>query len=179
MVRTLETNHLLVRTKLGYLRHNSWFEEGKNVLKRISLLSEIQSINTLKDKKLLLVQGWMLTDVFALLSETRSVSRVSYLVWILRGAEYKREKIPWKEVEVKQKTIFFYETRLSQMIRKSCKHFLDLNPTQSAITCSKLTIEGVTYVNKVWNIFKINNKNANGVVPVSLLLTLNIFHTLL
>ena len=37
---------------------------------------------------------------------------------------------------------------------------------------------------KVWNMFKVNNKDtrttptANGVVPVSLLLILNIFHTL-
>ena len=48
---------------------------------------------------------------------------------------------------------------------------------QPAITCSKLTIvtleKGVKY-------FKVNNKDtdANGVVLVSLLLTLNIFHTL-
>ena len=47
---------------------------------------------------------------------------------------------------------------------------------QLAITCSKLTIGNI----EIWNIYKVNNKDTrttpNGVVLVSLLLTLNIFH---
>ena len=53
-----------------------------------------------------------------------------------------------------------------------------LNLPQPAITCSKLTIKAL---NKVRNMFKVNNKDTRttpGVVLVSLLLTLNIFHTL-
>ena len=57
--------------------------------------------------------------------------------------------------------------------------YFDQNPTHPAITCSKLTIETLEQDVKL---FKVNNKRhqneAIGVILVSLLLTLNIFHTL-
>ena len=55
------------------------------------------------------------------------------------------------------------------------KRYNSVPSSQPAFTCSKLTIQtleqGVKYV-------KVNNKDTSGIVLVSLLLTLNIFHSM-
>ena len=74
----------------------------------------------------------------------------------------------------------FFPASISFTIRKDqkkagMKHFDGLS-IQLTFTCSKLTIERLE---KVWNIFKVNNKNIGviDVVLVFLSLILKIFHT--